>query len=63
MNKEYSIGLAKKSLTGFSVRRYKQPKQPFWPTQHQHRFTFWGFPGSSVVKKPPAMQEPQETPV
>ena len=50
-----------KCHSGFSVRYYKQPEQPFWPTQYQHWFTFGGFPGSSVVKKLPAMQEPQET--
>ena len=35
-----------KCHSGFSVRYYKQPEQPFWPTQYQHWFTFGGFPGA-----------------
>ena len=27
---------------------------------HVHVYTYWGFPGGSVVKNPPAMQETQE---
>ena len=30
-----------------------------WPNLFQALATYWGFPGGSVVKNPPAMQETQ----